>query len=94
MPSDITGMNYYNTRSGDFTFRPGPVFTNILLADEINRTTPRTQSALLEAMEERQVTIEGTTKPLPRPFFVMATQNPSIRRGPSRCPAPSRIVFC
>ncbi len=76
LPSDIVGANVYRPNSGDFEFRPGPVFTNILLADEINRTTPRTQSALLEAMSEEQVSIEGETLPLPQPFLVLATQNP------------------
>lgn len=93
MPSDITGMNYYSTRTGDFLFRPGPVFTNILLADEINRTTPRTQSALLEAMEEQQVTIEGVTKPLPQPFFVMATQNPIDSEGTFALPSAQQDRF-
>lgn len=81
MPSDVTGMNYYNTRTGDFEFRPGPIFTNILLADEINRSTPRTQSALLESMEEKQVTVDGVTRPLARPFLVLATQNPIESEG-------------
>lgn len=81
MPSDVTGMNYYNTRTGEFEFRPGPVLTNVLLADEINRTTPRTQSALLEAMEEKQVTVDGVTRPLRRPFLVLATQNPVETEG-------------
>ena len=76
LPSDIVGANVYRPNSGDFEFRPGPVFTHVLLADEINRTTPRTQSALLEAMSERQVSIEGETLPLPQPFVVIATQNP------------------
>jgi MoxR-like ATPase len=76
LPSDIIGSNVYRPNSGDFEFRPGPVFTNVLLADEINRTTPRTQSALLEAMSEQQVTIEGETRQLDAPFFVIATQNP------------------
>ena len=76
MPSDVTGSFIYNQRSGDFVFRPGPVFANFLLADEINRAPAKTQAALLEAMQERQVTIEGTTHPLPPPFIVMATQNP------------------
>jgi len=81
MPSDITGLNYFNPKSGDFEFRPGPVLTNILLADEINRATPRTQSALLEAMEEKQVTVDGVTHLIPRPFFVLATQNPIESEG-------------
>ncbi len=76
LPSDVTGLNYYNQKAGEFVFRPGPVFTNILLADEINRATPRTQSALLECMEERQVTLDGVTRSLPAPFLVVATQNP------------------
>jgi len=81
LPSDITGTYVYNQKTGDFAFRPGPVFTQVLLADEINRATPRTQSALLEAMEERQVTVEGDTKLLPRPFIVLATQNPIELEG-------------
>lgn len=81
LPSDILGANVYKPGSGDFEFRPGPVFTNILLADEINRTTPRTQSALLEAMSERQVSIEGTTHKLGNPFLVIATQNPFEYEG-------------
>lgn len=75
LPSDITGSSIYNQKSGEFEMRPGPVFANIVLADEINRTTPKTQAALLECMEERQVTIDGITHPLPAPFFVIATQN-------------------
>jgi MoxR-like ATPase len=81
MPSDITGINIYNQRSGAFEFRPGPIIANIVLADEINRATPRTQSALLEAMEEHQVTVDGTTMPLPSPFLVLATQNPIELEG-------------
>ncbi len=76
LPSDLTGINFYNQKVGDFQFKPGPIFTNILLADEINRATPRTQSALLEAMQERQVTTDGVTRKLPEPFMVLATQNP------------------
>lgn len=76
LPSDILGASVYRPATGDFEFRPGPIFTNILLADEINRTTPRNQSALLEAMSDRQVSIEGTTHPLLQPFLVIATQNP------------------
>lgn len=76
LPSDITGIHYYNQKQGEFVFRKGPVFTNILLADEINRATPRTQSSLLECMEERQVSIDGQTHPLEAPFMVIATQNP------------------
>jgi MoxR-like ATPase len=76
MPSDVTGNVVYEAKTGDFRFRPGPVFTNLLLADEINRTPPKTQATLLEAMEERQVSVEGETHPLPDPFLVVATQNP------------------
>ncbi|HQY24157.1 MAG TPA: MoxR family ATPase [Thermoflexales bacterium] len=76
LPNDVTGVSVFNQASGDFVFRPGPVFVNVLLADEINRATPRTQAALLEAMQERQVTIDGETRPLPRPFLVLATENP------------------
>jgi MoxR-like ATPase len=76
MPSDVTGSSIYDQRAGDFEFRPGPVFTNLLLGDEINRSPPKTQAALLEAMQERQVTIDGVTRPLERPFLVVATQNP------------------
>jgi MoxR-like ATPase len=81
LPSDLTGINYYNQKLGEFTFRRGPIFTNILLADEINRATPRTQSALLECMEERQVTIDGNTYVLDKPFLVLATQNPVENQG-------------
>jgi len=81
LPSDITGFNIYNQKSGSFHFQPGPVMANVLLADEINRTIPRTQSSLLESMEERQVTVDGQTYPLPRPFFVIATQNPIELEG-------------
>jgi MoxR-like ATPase len=81
LPSDITGFNIYDRRAGEFTFQPGPVLSNVLLADEINRTVPRTQSSLLESMEERQVTVDGKTLPLPRPFFVIATQNPIELEG-------------
>jgi MoxR-like ATPase len=76
LPSDVTGVRAYNQKTSDFEFRPGPVFAQIVLADEINRASPKTQSALLEAMEERQVTIDGDTHDLPKPFMVMATQNP------------------
>jgi MoxR-like ATPase len=76
LPNDITGVSVFNQQHGDFEFRPGPIFVNILLADEINRATPRTQSALLEAMQEQQVTVDGVTRLLPRPFLVMSTQNP------------------
>ena len=81
LPADITGFNVYNQQTGQFAFQPGPVITNILLADEINRTIPRTQASLLESMEERQVTVDGKTIPLPHPFFVMATQNPIELEG-------------
>ncbi|MCM1121483.1 MAG: MoxR family ATPase [Eubacterium sp.] len=76
LPSDVTGLSYYNQEKGSFVFKEGPVFTNLLLADEINRATPRTQSSLLECMGEGQVTVDGTTRPLEAPFFVIATQNP------------------
>ena len=76
LPSDLTGINYYDQKQGEFRFRPGPLFSNIILADEINRATPRTQSSLLEAMEERQITVDGVTTALEEPFLVMATQNP------------------
>lgn len=76
LPSDLTGIDFYNQKTGEFEFRPGPLFANIVLADEINRATPRTQSSLLEAMEERQISVDGKTYPLEEPFMVMATQNP------------------
>ena len=81
IPSDVSGINFFNQRSAEFQFRPGPIFAQIVLADEINRATPRTQSALLEAMEERQLTVEGVTMPLPLPFLVIATQNPIELEG-------------
>ncbi|MBQ7430099.1 MAG: MoxR family ATPase [Butyrivibrio sp.] len=81
LPSDITGLNVYQMNKGEFVFNPGPVFCNILLADEINRATPRTQAGLLECMEERQVTLDGTTRKLSEPFFVIATQNPIETSG-------------
>ena len=81
LPSDITGLNIFNQQNSTFEFRRGPAFTNILLADEINRATPRTQSALLECMEEKQITVEGETRNLPSPFFVIATQNPVEIQG-------------
>ncbi|MCQ6553166.1 MoxR family ATPase [Streptomyces sp. C10-9-1] len=81
MPSDVTGSLVYDTRTSEFSFQAGPVFTNLLLADEINRTPPKTQSALLEAMEERQVTVDGIARPLPEPFLVAATQNPVEYEG-------------
>jgi len=81
LPSDVLGVTIYNSHSEDFEFKPGPIFTNFLLADEINRTTPKTQSALLEAMNEGQVTVDGRTMPLPDPFMVIATQNPAEHHG-------------
>jgi MoxR-like ATPase len=81
LPTDVTGLSYFNQKLGEFQFRPGAIFANVLLTDEINRATPRTQSALLEAMQERQVTIDGETRALPRPFIVLATQNPVELEG-------------
>src|SRR5579864_6235937 len=81
LPSDILGSSVYNAASGEFVFKPGPIFANVILADEINRTTPRTQSALLEAMNEAQVSMDGKTQRLPQPFFVVATQNPVEHHG-------------
>jgi len=81
LPGDITGVSIYNQKTGEFVFTPGPVFANIVLADEVNRTTPKTQSSLLECMEERQVTVDGVTHPVPQPFFVIATENPLEYRG-------------
>ncbi len=81
MPNDVTGVSVFNQKSGEFEFHPGPIFVNVLLADEINRATPRTQSALLEAMQEQQVTVDGVTRELPRPFLVLATQNPVEYEG-------------
>jgi MoxR-like ATPase len=81
LPSDVTGLSIYNQKTQEFEFRPGPLLAQIVLADEINRATPRTQSALLEAMQERQITVDGRTMPLPRPFFVLATQNPIELEG-------------
>ena len=81
LPSDLTGINFYHQKTGDFQFRPGPVFANLVLADEINRATPRTQSALLEAMAEQQVTVDGETHPMAEPFMIMATQNPLESHG-------------
>lgn len=81
LPADILGTAVFERESGEFKFHPGPVFTQVILADEINRATPKSQSALLEAMEEHQVTVEGETRPLPEPFFVIATQNPSYQVG-------------
>jgi MoxR-like ATPase len=81
LPSDVTGVSVFNQREGEFVFRAGPIFANVLLADEINRATPRTQSAVLEAMQEAQVSADGVTRPLPRPFVVLATQNPVELEG-------------
>jgi MoxR-like ATPase len=81
LPNDVTGVSIYNQKTGEFEFRPGPAFVNILLADEVNRATPRTQSALLESMGEYQVTVDGVTRSLPRPFLVIATQNPVEYEG-------------
>lgn len=81
VPADVLGVNFFNAKNGEFEFRPGPIFSEILLADEINRATPRTQSALLEAMQERQASIDGVTSPVPEPFMVMATLNPVEMEG-------------
>jgi MoxR-like ATPase len=81
LPGDVTGISYFNQQLGAFEFRPGPIFASIVLADEVNRATPRTQSALLEAMQERQATVDGRTMPLPRPFLLIATQNPIELEG-------------
>src|SRR5271154_2848122 len=81
LPSDVLGVTVFNSRTEEFEFKPGPIFTNFLLADEINRTTPKTQSALLEAMNEQQVSVEGRSLPLPEPFMVIATQNPAEHHG-------------
>ena len=86
LPADILGVSIYDRNNGEFEFRPGPVFTQVLLADEINRATPRAQSALLEAMAEYQITVEGETRPLPQPFFVIATQNPTSQIGTFHLP--------
>jgi MoxR-like ATPase len=96
MPSDLVGVSVYERSREDFVFHPGPVFAQVLLADEINRTGPKTQSALLEAMEEHQVSIEGQTRPLPQPFFVIATQNPSDQLGTYPLPESQldRFLMC
>jgi len=96
LPSDITGTNVWNPKSGEFTFLSGPVFANVLLADEINRATPRTQSALLEVMEEHQVTIDGVSRAVPQPFFVIATQNPIEYQGTFPLPEAQmdRFMLC
>jgi MoxR-like ATPase len=93
MPSDVTGMSVYNQKTQEFEFRPGPIFANFILADEINRTTPKTQSALLEAMNESQVTVDDQTYPLPRPFIVIATQNPAEHHGAFPIPESQRDRF-
>jgi len=93
MPSDVTGVSIYDRQTGKFEFRPGPVFANIVVADEINRASPKTQSALLECMEERQVTVDGTTYPLARPFLVLATQNPVEMEGTYPLPEAQRDRF-
>jgi MoxR-like ATPase len=96
MPSDLLGVSVYDRNQEQFTFHPGPVFAQVLLADEINRASPKTQSALLEAMEERQVTVEGQTRPLPWPFFVIATQNPHDQLGTYALPESQldRFLMC
>ncbi|GAC1507447.1 MAG: MoxR family ATPase [Chloroflexota bacterium] len=96
LPSDVTGVYFYNQRTQEFQFRPGPIFANIVLADEINRATPRTQSSLLEAMEERCVTVEGESYPVPRPFVVLATQNPIELEGTFPLPEAQldRFMLC
>lgn len=96
LPSDVTGINFYNQQAGRFELRQGPVFTNLLLADELNRATPRTQSSLLECMEERQVTIDGVTYPLESPFMVIATQNPIDNHGTFPLPEAQldRFMMC
>ncbi len=96
MPNDVTGVSIFNQKNGEFEFRPGPIFVNILLADEINRATPRTQSALLEAMQEQQVSVDGTTRELPRPFLVLATQNPIEYEGTFPLPEAQldRFLIC
>ena len=93
LPSDVTGINYYNQKAGEFVFRRGPVFSNILLADEINRATPRTQSALLECMEEHQVTVDSDTYRLEEPFLVIATQNPIETAGTYQLPEAQLDLF-
>ncbi len=93
LPSDVTGVSVFNQKTGEFEFQPGPIFANIILIDEINRTTPRTQSSLLEAMDEHQVTVDGRTHRLPDPFFVMATQNPVEFYGTYPLPEGQRDRF-
>src|SRR5260370_6775273 len=95
LPSDVLGVTIYNAHAEAFEFKPGPIFSNFLLADEINRTTPKTQSALLEAMNENQVTIDGKSHSLPRPFMVIATQNPVEHHGTYPLPEsqPDRVLI-
>ena len=92
LPSDVTGVSIYNQKTGDFEFRAGPIVAQIVLADEINRATPKTQSSLLEAMEERQMSVDGVTHMMPSPFMVMATRTRLSTRAPSPCPRPSSIA--
>ncbi|BAS17180.1 uncharacterized protein YeaC [Arthrobacter sp. Hiyo8] len=94
MPGDVTGSLVYDSHTSEFTFREGPVFTNIMLADEINRTPPKTQASLLEAMEERQVSVDGLSRPLPSPFIVAATQNPVEYEGTYPCPRRNWTASC
>jgi len=96
LPSDVIGVSVYDRGTGAFTFHPGPIFTEVLLADEINRASPKTQSALLEAMEEAQVSVDGQSRPLPRPFFVIATQNPLSQVGTFPLPESQldRFLMC
>lgn len=96
LPADILGVSVYDRDNGSFSFHAGPIFSQLILADEVNRATPRTQSALLEAMEERQITLEGETRPLPEPFFVIATQNPSHQIGTFPLPESQldRFMMC
>jgi len=94
MPADITGVSIYDERDRQFVFHPGPLFCDVLLADELNRTPPRTQSALLEAMSEGQVTIEGEARTLTKSFFCIATQNPSTMPAPIRCPTANATASC
>jgi MoxR-like ATPase len=96
LPSDVTGLNWFNQKAQEFEFRPGPVMSQVVLADEINRATPRTQSALLEAMQERQVTVDGVTHPQPKPFLVLATQNPVELEGTFPLPEAQidRFMLC
>lgn len=96
LPSDVTGLNWFNQKNQEFEFRPGPIMSQVVLADEINRATPRTQSSLLEAMQERQVTVDGVTRPQPRPFLVLATQNPVELEGTFPLPEAQidRFMLC